>query len=88
MKNLMLAAGLVLASFPLMADNHIPDPDAICTHTIEYVIYDEHGNKMDLTRYERLWPLDCVTSTRLKYETLKNLTNDGEAQFEALVGGN
>ncbi len=83
MKKILFIAALMFSA-QAFANQHMPVPT--CTHKVSYTIYDSAGNVMDDTTYTRNWPLDCFTSTKLKYETIRKLVNNGEAQFNALIG--
>ena len=79
----LLIAGLACLPMVAIADHH---EDPICTHSNVYTIYNEDGDVMDRTTYERKWPLTCQQSQELKYDTLRKLVNSGEAQWKEISG--
>ena len=85
MKKLFIA---VLAFVPMLAiaQGAYQAPAALCTTEISYLIKDADGNVRDSTVYKRSWPIDCATSTRLKYEVLGESLKLGDKQFKALGG--
>ncbi len=85
MKKLLIS---VLAFVPMLAiaQGAYQPPAALCTTEISYLIKDADGNVRDSTVYKRSWPIDCVTSTRLKYEVLGESLRGGEKQFKQLLG--
>lgn len=85
MRRTILAA-VSLFTLPAIADEHgLPGDTEQCTHTVQYTIYYD-GDVADRTTYERNWPLSCNQSLQLKYETLRKLLNNGEAQWKKLTG--
>lgn len=77
MKKILCA---VFMMFPMTAFSD----ENICTHSMVYTIFNERGDVMDRTTYERNWPLTCHQSVQLRYETLQRLVSDGKAQYEAM----
>ena len=84
MKKLFIA--LLLAA-PLSASAGVTVPTPTCSTEITYTIKDANGNVMDRTAYVRNWPIDCVTSVKLKYLMLKDMVGNGEARFTELTSG-
>ena len=87
MKKFLIALAFV---FPLSASAQertvYTPPTPVCTAEISYIIRDSSGSVMDSTVFNRNWPIDCITSTLLKYKFISDAYTSGRREFTELTG--